>query len=288
MTSRQHTPAEVAFRRPWPTTRRGLKLWLIAIVLGLKGLGYVLGSVPPTTEYAVRVLTGGQVPLGWWGWHLMIPLWVVSWSLLLACVFAAFTAYCHVGRDRWGYTVLQAFCSLWTVLYLVAIFYFGAPSEVGQGALTWVTIGAVLAACAGDPPGLCTLDEDSSLLPWRPREVMSVLPVPLLVVWAIDSTWLAGAALSIVLAVIAIGPAIYTTRTSRRADKRAEALQQKVDANDRATASRADLQAASREWQRLYEAEGRETSRLRREVADLLEQVGELRSEVARLQAAQA
>lgn len=136
-----HTPIHIAFQRPWPTTRRGLKLWLLAIVLGLKGIGYIRGATPDSTESGLRIITEG----------LNVPLQVCGGVIVALCAFAAFCSYCHMGRDRYGYMVLTGFCFAWAAAFAVSPLFLDGPDYAFQGALSYVLIGAFLLISAADP-----------------------------------------------------------------------------------------------------------------------------------------
>lgn len=138
-----HTPLRIAFARPWPGTRRGLKLWFLSIIIGLKGIGYALGSVTAVTQAALQVFT--QL--------LHIPIGAVACAIVGLCLGAGWCAYCHHGRDRWGYAALTGFCGVWTIAYATSPVFFGAPVDALQGALSWSAIGVFLLLCSGDKPG---------------------------------------------------------------------------------------------------------------------------------------
>ncbi|ROR91780.1 hypothetical protein [Nocardioides aurantiacus] len=134
----QRTSAKVAFRRPWPGTRRGLKLWLLSIVIGLLGFNYIVSPVPTSTEQALT-LPGEVMPLEWWG------IGIVG-----LCVVAGFCSYCHMGRDRYGYYMLSVFAVAWGTAYLVSPFLFDASTRAFSGALSWYVIFGFLVLSAGD------------------------------------------------------------------------------------------------------------------------------------------
>ncbi len=164
--ARSHTPARQAFHRPWPGTRRGLKLWVIAIVLGMKFYIYATGATSDSTDEALRLVT--EV----WGW----PLQLVGAIGVAACLFSAWTAYCHHGRDLWGYVVLS-FCSFgWAGAFAASPVFLDGTTNAWNGALTYVFISFLLLICAGDvePRVRVTDPEDArvrlvDLLPRRVR-----------------------------------------------------------------------------------------------------------------------
>src|SRR5690349_13646537 len=122
VTSR-HTPLRIAFRKPWPATRRGLKLWFISIVLGMKGLAYLTGDTSAATESALRLITEA--------WH--VPLEVCGAIIVALCGFAAFCSYCHFGRDRWGYMALVGFTLGWAGCFFVSPLFLDGPTAAVQG-----------------------------------------------------------------------------------------------------------------------------------------------------------
>lgn len=137
--SRTCTPLRTAFRRPWPTTRRGLKLWFFSSIIGLKGVGYINGKSSGQNEAALELATR-CAPIEMWG-ALIIAL----------CVFAAVCAYCHHGRDRYGYATLVGFSFAWGAVYAVTPLFLDGPTWAFQGTLTWLLIGVLLLFSAGDP-----------------------------------------------------------------------------------------------------------------------------------------
>ncbi len=149
--AKSHTPWRIAFRRPWPGTRRGLKLWVISIVLGLKFLIYARGETSQATDEALRLVT--EV----WGW----PLQVVGAAGVVACLIAAWCSYCHHGRDLWGY-VLLTFCSVgWAAAFAASPVFLDGTTNAWNGALTYVFITILLLICAGDvEPRIRAASED--------------------------------------------------------------------------------------------------------------------------------
>ena len=146
------TPPAIAFRRPWPGTRRGFKLWFLSIILGIKGVGYLIGSTSATTDSALRVLTDNGI--------IDVPLRVAGGGIVTLCAVAAFCSYCHYGRDRYGYNILAGFTLGWVGCFLVAPLL-GAPLSALQGALSYLLIGAFILYSANDPePNDTTLGEE--------------------------------------------------------------------------------------------------------------------------------
>ncbi len=146
----QHTPIRVAFRRPWPGTRRGLKLWLLAIIISFKGLGYLRGSTSASTESALRLLTE----------RLQIPLQACGLLIVVLCFVAAFCSYCHYGRDRYGYMILVGFSGAWAACFAVSPLLLDGPAYAWQGALSWFLIGLFLLFSAADPEPTSHLRSD--------------------------------------------------------------------------------------------------------------------------------
>lgn len=130
------TPSRVAFRRPWPGTDRGFWLWLIALILGIKGVGYLLligGPARASADSALRLPTH-FLPIQFWGG-----------VFVFLCAIAAFCAYCHHGRDFFGFVILAALCWVWAGCYLAApLFLAGAWSASITGSTTFVLIGVLL------------------------------------------------------------------------------------------------------------------------------------------------
>ncbi len=135
------TPMRVAFRRPWPGTRRGQKLWLLAIIISFKGLGYLRGSTSESTESALRLLTE----------RLQVPLQACGAVILALCAVAIFCSYCHYGRDRYGYMLLVGFSATWAACFAVSPLLLDGPAYAWQGALSWLLIGLFLLFSAADP-----------------------------------------------------------------------------------------------------------------------------------------
>lgn len=138
----RHTPLRIAFRRPWPGTRRGLKLWLFSIIIGFKGVGYISGNNSHDTDAALRFVTQ-WAPLTTWGY-----------LILAVCGFAVVCSYCHHGRDRYGYMALVGFSFAWGACYAVAPLLLDGPTYAWQGTLAWLLIGVLLLFSAGDPDPL--------------------------------------------------------------------------------------------------------------------------------------
>ncbi len=131
MGTSRHTPARVAFRRPWPGTVRGRILWFFAVIIGLKGLGYVFGNPSASADQSMMLLTQ-WLPLHFWGGVVFV-----------VCFVAAVFSYCHYGRDHHGYDLLTGLCGAWAAVYLASMLL-GAPLYALQGALSLALIGGAL------------------------------------------------------------------------------------------------------------------------------------------------
>lgn len=146
-----HTAFSRAFARPWPQTRRGLKLWFIAIVFAMKGVGYLAGDTSRATEDALRLVTDV------WG----VPLQVCGAIIVTLCLFAVFCAYCPHGRDKWGYMVLVGFTLGWAGCFFVSPLFLDGPTSALQGGFSYALIAAFLIVSADDPePVLLNDGED--------------------------------------------------------------------------------------------------------------------------------
>ena len=139
---RRHTPTRVAFRRPWPGTRRGLALWLFAIAfIALGGVNYICTDLPPTSRQALSFaldISGGST---------------IFWGVVMVVVgaVAAFSSYCHFGRDRYGFVLLSTFCVGWGLVYVCGFLFYGAGLRAFGGASVWLLMGSALACIAGFP-----------------------------------------------------------------------------------------------------------------------------------------
>lgn len=134
------TPLHIAFARPWPTTRRGLVLWQYAlgfIVIG--GVNYISTALPePTRESLAFVLS-------------MFPAPVWGWTMVAVGLLAAYTSYCHLGRDRAGFLLLSTFCGGWAIGYLCGFLFFDAPLRAIGGSVIWWLFCTTLTTTAGFP-----------------------------------------------------------------------------------------------------------------------------------------
>lgn len=130
----------IHLRPPIPSTRRGLKLWVLAIMIGIKGAGYAVGKTSNSTESSLRLITE----------RLNIPLSAFGVVMLTLCLFAAVTAYSRHGRDRWGYMALVGFGFGWSACFAVGPLFLDAPNYAWQGALNAAIFGGFLLMCAAD------------------------------------------------------------------------------------------------------------------------------------------
>jgi hypothetical protein len=134
------TPLHIAFARPWPTTRRGLALWLFSIAfIVIGGVNYIATDLPdPTRESLAFALS--VAPAAAWGW-----------TMVLLGLFSAYCSYCHLGRDRLGFVLLATFCGGWALGFLCGLLFFDAPLRALGGSIVWWLFCVVLVAIAGFP-----------------------------------------------------------------------------------------------------------------------------------------
>lgn len=136
----RHTPLRVAFKRPWPMTRRGFCLWLFAIAfLVLGGVNYIATDLPVRSEEALSFALD-ILPAKAWGWTMVVTGLVAGWS-----------SYCHFGRDRYGFTLLATFCGAWGLGYLCGFFFYGAGLRAVGASVIWLVFSALLVVIAGFP-----------------------------------------------------------------------------------------------------------------------------------------
>ena len=136
----RRTPLNIAFARPWPGTLRGLVLWLFSLAfVALGGINYILTPLPARTEKALSFALS-IAPSPAWG-ALMVTAGLLS----------ALSAYCHFGRDRYGYLILSTFCGAWGAGYIAGFVLFGADLRSLSGSVIWLLFAGVLTAVAGFP-----------------------------------------------------------------------------------------------------------------------------------------
>lgn len=134
------TPWRLAFRRPWPGTRRGLILWLFAIAFSVIGyVNYVATPLPASTDESLAFALSIR-PASFWGWTMVACGIVASWA-----------SYCHHGRDRYGFTLLASFCGAWALGYLCGFLFYDAGLRAVSAAVIWAVFTGLLALVAGFP-----------------------------------------------------------------------------------------------------------------------------------------
>lgn len=134
-----HTPLRIALARPWPTTLRGLVLWLFALGLAvLGGVNYVLTPIPAVTAQGIVALRVAPAPF--WGSVMLAVAAVCIWS-----------SYCHHGRDRIGFTLYSLTCCMWGLQFVAGYLVEGASARALGSATVWVLFGVGMAAVAGLP-----------------------------------------------------------------------------------------------------------------------------------------
>lgn len=136
MTGSRH----VHIRPPTPSTHRGLKLWVLSIIIGVKGMGYARGQTSNSTESALRLITE----------RLSIPLTAFGLFMVALCVFSFAVSYSRRGRDVWGYMALVGFCFGWSGCFAYGVLFLGAPGFAWQGAINALMFGGFLLLCASD------------------------------------------------------------------------------------------------------------------------------------------
>lgn len=134
------TPLAIALARPWPGTLRGLILWLFGIAfIVVGGLNYLGTTIPePTRTYLAFALQ-----------H--IPANVIGCGFVSVGAFAMTTAYCHVGRDHYGYLVAAVLSGGWGCVYVCGWLFYDAPARALGGAVVWILYCAILMTCAQIP-----------------------------------------------------------------------------------------------------------------------------------------
>lgn len=140
MPQSRHTPLAIAFRRPWPGTRRGLCLWLFAISFMIIGYANYVGTdLPDPTENSLAFALS------------VAPAWFWGWCMVTAGTAAVVSAYCHFGRDRYGFTLLATFCGVWALGYLCGFLFYDAGLRAVSGSVIWFLFTGILALIAGFP-----------------------------------------------------------------------------------------------------------------------------------------
>lgn len=144
------TPLGIAFNRPWPTSRRGLNLWLLSLMMLAKGVGYLRGAVSTSTDEALGLITQ----------RLHIPIEVFGAAMVSVCLFAIFCSYCHHGRDRYGYMALVAFSLAWAAVFAFSALFLGAPTSGFQGMWNGTIFALFLLFSAADPEPVIDHSDD--------------------------------------------------------------------------------------------------------------------------------
>lgn len=138
-----HTPMRIAFRYPWPGTRRGLVLWLLCIAVILVGVANYIGTtLPDRTERALAPMLD-VLPSTEWGW-----------VFVLVGLVAGFFSYCHYNRDHIGYALMTGLTGFWGAAWVIGFFFDwgnGGPPDwrILGGAAIWIAFAAVLFVCRG-------------------------------------------------------------------------------------------------------------------------------------------
>lgn len=135
-----YTPARLAYRRPWPGTRRGLCLWFFSVGFVLIGSVNYIGTdlLPPTAKTLAFALSIADAEV--WGWVMVVIGLAAMWS-----------SYCHFGRDRFGFTLLATFCAAWGLGFLSGGLFYGAGTRALGYSIIWFLFSAILTLIAGFP-----------------------------------------------------------------------------------------------------------------------------------------
>lgn len=129
-----------AFQRPWPTTRRGLCLWLFSLSFIFLGMvNYVITTPPPTSVDALAFVTD------------IAPIQVWGSIMALAGLIAMGLSYYHYGRDKYGFILLATFCGAWGLVYWCGFFFYGAGLRAVSSSIIWLLFSGILQMIAGFP-----------------------------------------------------------------------------------------------------------------------------------------
>lgn len=134
------TTLAMAFQRPWPTTRRGLCLWLFSVAFISLGLiNYVFSTPSPEALKGLAFVTD-FAPLRFWG------------VVMTACgVLSAAYSYYHFGRDKYGFTLLAVFCNAWGLVYVCGYVAYDAGIRSLGSSVIWLLFSGILQLIAGFP-----------------------------------------------------------------------------------------------------------------------------------------
>ena len=134
------TPLPIAFARPWPTTRRGLVLFLFSLATTWLGVvNYLITDLPAVSRESLAfALTVADAST--WGWVMVVIGAISAWS-----------SFCHLGRDRIGFVLLGGFCGVWGIGYLCGFLFYDAGPRALGGSVIWLLFSAILTAVAGFP-----------------------------------------------------------------------------------------------------------------------------------------
>lgn len=137
----KHTPLKVAFSRPWPSTRRGLCLWLFALTFVSIGMmNYVLAPELPYAQVKSLSFAVDIMPLHYWGY-----------GMVASGLIAALSSYCHFGRDRYGFVILATYAAGWALVYISGFLFYDAGVRALVSSNVWFLFSGVLMAVSGFP-----------------------------------------------------------------------------------------------------------------------------------------
>lgn len=134
------TPLPVAFARPWPTTRRGLVLFLFSLATTWLGVvNYIITDLPAVSRESLAFALAFAEPSVW------------GWAMVAIGALSAWSSFCHLGRDRIGFILLGGFCFAWGIGYMCGFVFFDAGPRALGGSVIWLLFSAILTAVAGFP-----------------------------------------------------------------------------------------------------------------------------------------
>lgn len=136
----KHTPLRIAFRRPWPGTRRGRCLWLFSLAfLVIGAINYITTDLPEPSKKSLGFALD-IFPAEAWGWVMVVVGLLSLWS-----------SYCHFGRDRYGFVLLSTFCGTWALGYLCGWLFYDAGLRAIAASVIWFLFSGALSLIAGFP-----------------------------------------------------------------------------------------------------------------------------------------